>query len=139
MLITQVLGLPKLEILDISKNDILSIPEDINRMTNLKFLAFERNQIKRLPLALGEMSNLAKLKFDENPLEFPPATALQLPADTKAVSMNEREKELCLQVKKFLRTASIRAKMRIGSEDDSRWAYFHDPLVAGMTTNFSSD
>ena len=36
---TQVLGLPKLEILDISKNNIDGIPEDIKRMTNLKFLA----------------------------------------------------------------------------------------------------
>jgi Leucine-rich repeat (LRR) protein len=118
--IKQVLGLPKLEILDISKNDVVSIPEDINRMTSLKFLALERNQIKRLPLALGEMTNLAKLKFDDNPLEFPPEDVLQLPADTKATLGTEKEKELCLQVKKYLRLTSMREKMRVVSEDESR-------------------
>ena len=35
----QVLQLSKLEILDVSKNRITAIPEDIKKLTSLKFLA----------------------------------------------------------------------------------------------------
>ncbi|KAF2158603.1 hypothetical protein M409DRAFT_61496 [Zasmidium cellare ATCC 36951] len=113
-----VLSLPKLEILDISKNAIEAIPEDIKRMINLKFLAVARNQIKRLPLALGEM-NLVKLKFDENPIEFPPLDALKPNAD-RAASMieSEKDKDMCQQVKRFMRAAAVRQKMRTTSEED---------------------
>lgn len=118
----QVLSLNKLEILDISKNAIEGIPEDIKRMTNLKFLAVARNQIKRLPLALGEM-NLVKLKFDENPIEFPPLDALKPNAD-RAASMveSEKDKDMCHQVKRFMRAAATRQKMRTTSEEDMRYA-----------------
>lgn len=89
-------------------------------MTSLKFLAVTKNHIRRLPLSLGEMTNLSKLKFDDNPIEFPPAESLQLPTDHKATTESEKEKELCIQVKKYLRSAAIREKMKVVSEDDMR-------------------
>jgi Leucine-rich repeat (LRR) protein len=109
-----------LEILDISKNSIDSIPEDIKKMTNLKFLAVARNQIKRLPLALGEM-NLVKLKFDENPIEFPPADVLKPPTD-RTMADSEKDKEMCQQVKRYMKTAAMREKLRSTSEEDLRYA-----------------
>ena len=112
---TQVLALPKLEILDISKNAIDSIPEDIKKMTNLKFLAVARNQIKRLPLALGEM-NLVKLKFDENPIEFPPPDVLK-PNTDRNVAESEKDKEMCQQVKRFMKAQSLRERLLTDSED----------------------
>ncbi|CAK1362557.1 uncharacterized protein RHO25_007185 [Cercospora beticola] len=111
-----VLALPKLEILDISKNCIDSIPEDIKKMTNLKFLAVARNQITRLPLALGEM-NLVKLKFDENPIEFPPPEILKPNTDRSLVE-SEKDKDMCQQVKKFMRTAAMRERLMADSAED---------------------
>lgn len=116
----QVLTLHKLEILDISKNNIDGIPEDIKKMTNLKFLAVARNQIKRLPLALGEM-NLVKLKFDENPIEFPPPEALKPSTDRANPSIeSEKDKDMCQQVKRYMKTAAMRERLRTTSEDDVR-------------------
>lgn len=116
--VTQVLSLPKLEILDISKNAIESIPEDIKKMTNLKFLAVARNQITRLPLAIGEM-NLVKLKFDENPIEFPPPEALK-PSTLSSVE-SEKDKDMCQQVKRFMKTAAMRQRLRTDSSEDLRF------------------
>jgi hypothetical protein len=90
-------------------------------MTNLKFLAVARNQIKRLPLALGEM-NLVKLKFDENPLEFPPPEALKPSPDRAAPLVeSEKDKEMCQQVKRYMKTMAMRARLTAtSSEEDLR-------------------
>ncbi|GAB7365235.1 hypothetical protein MBLNU230_g6320t1 [Neophaeotheca triangularis] len=114
-----VLQLSSLEILDISKNKIISVPEDIKNMSSLKFLAVARNRITRLPLALGEMNSLNKLKFDENPIEFPPPEALRPQEDRFVTSIEyEQEKDICQQVKRFLRQAALREKLRTNSEED---------------------
>lgn len=125
----QVLQLKKLEILDLSKNQIREIPEEIKSMTSLKFLAIARNQITRLPLSLGEMNSLQKLKFDENPIEFPPAEALGPPEEemTQAqIAMKDRDG--CQRVKQYLRTQkaqAMRAKLRTTSEEDLRYLEKH--------------
>ncbi|GAB1742450.1 hypothetical protein NU219Hw_g7996t1 [Hortaea werneckii] len=112
-----ILQLSALEILDLSKNNIDAIPEEIRNMASLKFLAVAKNKITRLPFALGEMPSLSKLKFDENPIEFPPPDVLKPIQDHIAVSI-ESEKEVCQQVKRFLKAAGVREKMRSHSEDD---------------------
>lgn len=116
----QILQLSALEILDLSKNNIDAIPEEIRNMSSLKFLAVAKNKITRLPFALGEMPSLSKLKFDENPIEFPPPDVLKPIQDHIAVSI-ESEKEVCQQVKRFLKAAGVREKMRSHSEDDARY------------------
>ncbi|KAK3113985.1 RAM signaling network component [Teratosphaeriaceae sp. CCFEE 6253] len=114
-----VLQLSSLEILDLSKNRIVSIPEGIKRMTSLKFLAVARNKITRLPLALGDMPSLSKLKFDENPIEFPPPAALKSSTNYMNASIEaEREKDICQQVKRFLKATSLRERLRSNSEED---------------------
>lgn len=97
-------------------------------MTSLKFLAVSRNRINRLPYALGEMSSLGKLKFDENPIVFPPPDALQLSSDSSASAFEaEREKDICQKVKRFLRAAAIKDKIRTVPEEDTR--YYAPPTL----------
>lgn len=118
---SQVLQLSSLEILDVSKNKIESIPEDIKNMTSLKFLAIAKNRITRLPLALGDMATLSKLKFDENPIEFPPPEALKPSKDRAGPNREaEKEKDVCLLVKRYLRQCATRAKLKTESESDIR-------------------
>ncbi|KXT04192.1 hypothetical protein AC578_105 [Pseudocercospora eumusae] len=113
-----VLSLSKLEILDISKNQIDGIPEDIKKMASLKFLAVARNQIRRLPLALGEM-NLVKLKFDENPIEFPPPEVLK-PSTDRSLIESDKDKDMCQQVKRFMKATALRERLRASSDEDLR-------------------
>lgn len=126
----QVLSLSKLEILDISKNQLDGIPEDIKKMANLKFLAVAKNQIRRLPLALGEM-NLVKLKFDENPIEFPPPEVLR-PSNDKSLIESEKDKDMCQQVKRFMKATSLRERLRASSDEDLRYdvLLLHGVLVS---------
>lgn len=111
--VVQVLQLSKLEILDLSKNRITSIPEGIKRMTSLKFLAVARNKIERLPLALGDMPSLSKLKFDDNPIVFPPLDEVLKPTSAHPPFSAEvgEEKDVCQKVKKFLKQQSLRQRM----------------------------
>ena len=112
----------QLEILDVSKNRISEIPEGIKKLTALKYLAVSRNRITKLPYALGEMSSLGKLKFDENPITFPPPEALKLSTDPSASAFEaERETDICQKVKRFLRAAAVKEKLKTVSEDDLRY------------------
>lgn len=125
--VLQVLQLTQLEILDVSKNRITAIPEDIKKLTSLKYLAVSRNRITRLPFALGEMSSLGKLKFDENPIEFPPPDALKLSSDSSASAFEaEREKDICQKVKRYLRGAAVKEKLKTVSEEDLR---YYEPSI----------
>lgn len=105
--------------MDISKNSIVAIPEEIKNMSSLKFLAIAKNKITRLPLALGEMPSLSKLKFDENPIEFPPPEALK-PSENHNVSSIESEKDVCQQVKRFLRATAVQQRMRPNPDEELR-------------------
>ena len=114
----QILQLSKLEILDVSKNSIVAIPEGIKRLTSLKFLAVAKNQITRLPLALGDMPSLTKLKFDDNPLEFPSPEQLKPPQDgPTSAPEGERGRDLCQRVKRFLKAAALRERLKPSEEE----------------------
>lgn len=87
-------------------------------MTSLRFLAIARNKITRLPLALGDMTSLSKLKFDENPIEYPPLETLQKHLNDGMDT--EKEKDMCQEVKRFLKAASLRQRLKTNSEEDLR-------------------
>lgn len=127
------LQLSKLEILDLSRNKLTSIPEDVKSLTSLKFLAVARNRITRLPLALGEMHSLGKLKFDENPLEFPPSEVYKLSPERSSAHETERDKEICQKVKRFLRATAVKQKLRAFSEEDLRYHNTLQPYSCGYT------
>jgi Leucine-rich repeat (LRR) protein len=67
-----VLQLSSLEILDLSRNKLRNVPEEIRNISSLKVLSLEKNRIERLPVCLGDMSSLRVLKVEDNPLVFPP-------------------------------------------------------------------
>jgi Leucine-rich repeat (LRR) protein len=100
------LRLEALEILDLSRNRIKVLPEEIGNLKALKVLAISRNRIQRLPLSLGDLPRLQLLKFDENPLIFPPPEAYALTGNTlnsaKSVSTNEQESLMTIEIKKHL-------------------------------------
>jgi len=100
----QVLQLPSLEILDLSRNRIRSLPDDIRHMTSLKVLALQRNLIERLPTCLGEMATLRVLKVNENPLTFPPQN-LCAPDDEPGVSVAGDKAMIAVtqRIKRYLR------------------------------------
>lgn len=58
----------RLEILDISRNKIKALPDNIAKMSSLKVLAAQRNEIENLPFCISEMTSLLALKVDSNPL-----------------------------------------------------------------------
>jgi Leucine-rich repeat (LRR) protein len=63
--------MPSLEILDVSKNDIVELPEDPGRLVQLRVLSLTRNKLLKLPGYLAHFANLRVLKVEENPIEWP--------------------------------------------------------------------
>jgi Leucine-rich repeat (LRR) protein len=101
------LKLESLEILDLTRNAIKLLPEEIGKLKALRVLAIGSNRISRLPLSLGDLPRLQLLKFDENPLVFPPPEAYALARNNanaaKPTNRNEQETLMTLEMKKYLR------------------------------------
>ena len=64
----QLLNLNKLQVLDLSRNRIESLPDDIRAMKSLRFLSVMDNCMENLPLSLGYLESLRLLKTAGNPL-----------------------------------------------------------------------
>lgn len=58
--------LVKLESLDLSNNDIASVPEEIGNLKNLTELAMDCNSIVSLPSSIGQLSKLKVLSLKSN-------------------------------------------------------------------------
>lgn len=112
----QVYKLPQLEILDLSRNKLRRIPDEIENMTALRVLSLLNNNIEDLPSCLGFLDALKILKVAGNPLKpnlmrivdgndasSPPLTA---------VADNEKESLLTRRLKTYLKKAS---------GEESRW------------------
>lgn len=118
-----------LEILDVSRNKIRSIPEKIANLTSLKVLALAKNKIEELPVCLGEINSLQVMKLDGNPLTFPPLEVCTIRDNAPAPSNeNERDAVIATQVKKFMRQQASKQRqraelerLRIESSSDESW------------------
>lgn len=116
-------GLPQLEILDLSRNNVNEVPEEIDKMKALRVFAIQHNKIESLPLGLGDISTLRMLKVTGNPLKPALKSIVEgsddiLSPTTPALpnDENERDKILTRKVIEHLRTqAAIR-----DSGEDSR-------------------
>lgn len=108
-----------MEILDISKNRLRALPEEMFKLVSLRVLTIQKNRIEKLPLCLGEMSNLHRLRLEGNPLTFPPAEVYTIQQDTPSPS-NEAELEVVIttRIKKHLRVV---LRQRVDSEGEARY------------------
>jgi len=101
--------LPLLEILDVSRNKISHLPEEIKKLTSLRVLSVMQNRLEDLPLGLSEMTQLQTLKVAGNPLKAPLQQALKDSESVIAPSMSDNEKEVALtaELKRFLKTRQL--------------------------------
>jgi hypothetical protein len=65
-----------LEILDLSGNNLSSLPDDFHRLHKLRILFCSDNQFTRLPEVLGQCSQLSMVGFKANKIHTVPAAAL---------------------------------------------------------------
>jgi Leucine-rich repeat (LRR) protein len=93
--------MPSLEILDIGRNKVKTLPAQPGSLVNLRvrslllpdtytyFLlifqvfSFYRNKITRLPPYLVEFTNLSILRAEQNPWEWPPKRVMETQDPTK--------------------------------------------------------
>lgn len=68
----QITLLSALEILDVGRNGIRTIPAEILKLTQLKVFSVQKNNLEALPDCIAELLSLVVLKLDENPLKYPP-------------------------------------------------------------------
>lgn len=105
----QICRLPQLEILDLSRNKLARVPDEIKEMKTLRVLSLRDNYIGEIPSCVGFLDTLRILKLTGNPLRgnlkkivdgndiasSPPLTAL---AD------NEKEAIMTRKIKNFLKS-----------------------------------
>jgi Leucine-rich repeat (LRR) protein len=96
-----VLQLASLEILDLSRNKLRTVPDEIRNLSSLKVLSLERNRIERLPISLGDMNTLRVLKVEDNPLVFPPIDLCI--SDDRQARGGQKYVHSTTRIKEFLR------------------------------------
>ncbi|MCJ1384702.1 RAM signaling network component [Xylographa soralifera] len=67
--VQKICRLPKLQILDISRNRITRIPEEMINMKTLRVLSVMNNNLDRVPFSLGSLDSLRIIKLAGNPLD----------------------------------------------------------------------
>ena len=90
----QVCKLPLLEILDISRNKLRRVPEEIKQLTSLRVFSLMYNKVEELPSSLADMNKLQILKVAENPLRFRLRRTIdstELELATSALTDNDKE------------------------------------------------
>jgi hypothetical protein len=115
--IRKILEMTSLEILDVSRNRIRSIPARIANLTSLKVLAIAKNKIEQLPVCLGDINSLQVLKLDGNPLVFPPPDVCTIKDGAPSpANENERDSVIATQVKRFMRQQASKERQRLENE-----------------------
>ena len=96
-----------LEILDLSGNDLSSLPDDFSRLHKLRVLFCSDNQFTHLPEVLGKCLHLSMVGFKSNKISIVPATALGkslrwlILTDNKITEL-PAEIGLCTQLQKLM-------------------------------------
>jgi hypothetical protein len=113
--------LPKLQILDISRNKLSRVPEEIKNMKALRVMSIMHNSIESVPLVIGSIENLHIFKIGGNPLNKALQSILDEsdaspPAGSSTNDDNERSALLTHKIKEYLRSEAA----RLESGDESR-------------------
>ena len=72
--------LPKLRELWLDNNQLSSLPRSLTELTDLTWLSLADNSMVSLPGLLGSCTALTDLDVQRNPIEFPPASLMNLPS-----------------------------------------------------------
>lgn len=96
-----------LEILDLSGNELSSLPDDFSRLHKLRILFCSDNQFTRLPEVLGQCPQLSMVGFKSNKIRRVPAAALGkslrwLILTDNQISELPAELGRCLQLQKLM-------------------------------------
>ncbi|XP_019634855.1 PREDICTED: leucine-rich repeat and calponin homology domain-containing protein 1-like isoform X6 [Branchiostoma belcheri] len=78
-----------LQVLVVSNNKLVSLPEDIGKLKKLMNLDVSCNEISTLPLQIGEMENLRELNIRRNHLQTLPEELCQLRITRLDISCNK--------------------------------------------------
>ncbi|KAL9084196.1 MAG: hypothetical protein Q9165_008182 [Trypethelium subeluteriae] len=116
ILADNLLQMPNLEIIDLSDNKMVGIPDTIEGMPALNALAIASNKIERLPSCLWRMKKLRMIKVHGNPLQYPPAQILEVDPDLFDPKVpNAYEMAMTARVKEWLynKHKEKMAKMRV--------------------------
>lgn len=130
----QVYKLYQLEILDLSRNQLSRVPEEINNMKALRVLSLLNNNIGDLPSCLGLLDALKILKIAGNPLKSslmrimdgsdgsssPPLTA---------VADNEKDSLVTRKIKKYLKAEATVKECGEESRYGSIEVFYQRPLI----------
>ncbi|XP_054832036.1 leucine-rich repeat-containing protein 59 isoform X2 [Eublepharis macularius] len=76
--VKELAGLPKATVLDLSCNNLTSLPSDFCSLTHLVKLDLSKNQLQQLPLDFGRLVNLQHLDLLNNRLSILPVSFAQL-------------------------------------------------------------
>ncbi len=123
----QLLQLDQLQILDLSRNKIQTVPEDIGNMTALRVLSVQHNRLENLPHCLADLSTLQILKVAGNPLLVPLKRVAEGKEGNTVPSLltdNERDAFLTTNIKNYLRKAAIPERSETESGGESRFVWF---------------
>lgn len=104
---SQVFKLPLLEILDISRNKVSKISDEVRKLTALRVFSIMQNRLDDLPLGLADMNKLQILKVAGNSLKYPLRRVLETKeAEVASLSMTVTEKEVAVtaELKRFLKS-----------------------------------
>lgn len=103
----QIYKLPLLEILDLSRNKISRIPDEVRKLTSLRVFSIMQNRLDDLPVGLADMNKLQILKVSGNFLKFPLRRVLEnkeSEVSSLTTSTNEKEAMVTAELKRFLKT-----------------------------------
>ena len=67
-----------LEILDLSNNQLSTLPEELKQLTKLKIIFASHNHFETLPEVLGQCANLEMVGFKSNKIKHVPAKSLPM-------------------------------------------------------------
>ena len=119
----QVYKLPQLEILDLSRNKLSKVPDEIGNMKALRVLSLLNNSIENVPYCLGNLDTLRILKLAGNPLSSDLMRIVNGSDGTHSPSLatltdNEKDTLLTKRIKKHLKVEAAARESGDGSSSD---------------------
>lgn len=119
----QIYKLPLLEILDLSRNKISILPDEVSKLKTLRVLSIMQNRLDDLPMGLSSMNKLQILKIAGNPLRYPLRRVLEASEAEVAHAMTDNEKEVAVtaELKRFLKTRQQATTPELESSSDMRF------------------